>query len=362
LASCPIVEIAAGEIVHSPGTRNHDVRLIVGGSAEETDPASGTTRRLGVGALAGGYSLQDLPARDLLCRARSAVTVVSVPAATYRAFISRSGGAGACREPAGFLDVVSICPAFSGISTAGVLNRVAAAMEERHLPRGSVASAEPRPALCVLASGEVDIAVGSQLIEALHPGGFWGEERIVSAAPGLSVARAVTDCRYLVVPSEILADIPIVQWELLEAFERRLRSFRSGFRFEWSESFRVEVAALDEQHRTLFGLVNALSQAIGDAGKVEGHDAEKRKILEFARKHFADEEALMRAHSYPGSETQKKAHESLLGQLERLVSAQERRARPRSETPIDYLKDWLITHTLLEDLQYKEFFAQRGIR
>jgi hemerythrin len=48
--------------------------------------------------------------------------------------------------------------------------------------------------------------------------------------------------------------------------------------------------------------------------------------------------------------------------LERLVKAAERRARPRSETAVDYLKDWLIKHTLLEDLQYKEFFAQRGVR
>jgi len=214
----------------------------------------------------------------------------------------------------------------------------------------------------VLATGELDIAVGSQLIEALGPGGFWGEERIVSAAPSLSVAEAVTDCAYLVVPSEILADIPIVQWELLEAFERRLRSFRAGFRFEWSESFRVNVSLLDDQHRTLFSLVNALSQAIGHTGIFAGHDQEKRDVQEFSRSHFADEEALMKAHAYPRFEMQQRAHHALLDQLERLVNAPERRARPRPETAVDYLKDWLIEHTLLEDLQYKDFFAERGVR
>ena len=34
---------------------------------------------------------------------------------------------------------------------------------------------------------------------------------------------------------------------------------------------------------------------------------------------------------------------------------------PASETAVDYLKDWLISHTLLEDLQYRDFFAARGI-
>ena len=362
LARCPTVEIPAGEIVYSPGKRDHDIRLILAGTAEDTDPATGTVRRLGLGSLAGGYSRQDLPGAPSPCRARSTVTAMSIPARTWQAFLSRNGGAGACREPSGFQDVMAICPAFSGIATASVINRVAAAIEERHLPRGSVAPGEPKPALFVLATGEMDIAVGSHLIEALHPGGFWGEERLVSSAPSLSVARAVADCTYLVVPAEVLADIPIVQWELLEAFERRLRSFRAGFRFEWSESFRVDVSQLDDQHRTLFSLVNTLSQAIGSTGMVEGHDREKREVVEFCRTHFAEEEALMKAYAYPRYDMQKRAHESLLGQLERFVSAAERRARPRSETAVDYLKDWLIKHTLLEDLQYKEFFAQRGVR
>jgi len=362
LARCPIVEISEGEIVYSPRTRDHDVRLILGGAAEDTDPATGTTRRLGVGALAGAYSRQDMPGAPFLSRAQSTVTAMSIPARTWQAFLSRNGGAGACREPSGFQEVLSLCAAFSGIVTASVLNRVAAAMEERHLPRDTVAAGESKPALFVLAKGAMDITMGSQLIEALRPGGFWGEERIVSTAPSLSVARAVADCTYLVVPSEVLADIPIVQWELLETFERRLRSFRAGFRFEWSESFRVDVAQLDDQHRTLFSLVNTLSQAIGETGTVEGHEREKQDVLEFCRKHFEEEEALMKAHAYPRYDMQKREHESLLAQLERLVKAAERRARPRSETAVDYLKDWLIKHTLLEDLQYKEFFAQRGVR
>jgi hemerythrin len=290
------------------------------------------------------------------------VNVLSIPARTFRDFISRNGGAGACREPPAFRDVLSVCPAFSGIQTESVLNRIAASMQERRLPRGVVAPAEPEPSILVLARGELDIAVGSQLVETLRTGGFWGEERIVSAAPGLSIARAATDCTYLAVPAGVLADIPIVQCELLETFERRLRSFRAGFRFEWSEFFRVNVKLLDDQHRTLFALVNALSEAIGRMGIVSGHEKEKREVLEYTRSHFADEEALMKENGYPRYEFQISEHQGLLGQLEKFVNAPERRLRPRSETAVDYLKDWLIKHTLIEDLQYKDFFAQKGIK
>ncbi|MGO9308843.1 MAG: hemerythrin domain-containing protein [Spirochaetia bacterium] len=362
LAACPTVEIAAGELVH-PGRRSgNDLRLILGGTADQVDPSTGKTRRLGVGALVGEPSPPGRRTAVPPSRARSTVTALSIPARTYRDFLSRNGGAGACREPATFHEALSLCPAFSGIETARVRNSIAAAMQERNIARGTAAPAESEPALMVLAKGEMDIAVGSQLIETLRPGGFWGEERIVSTAPRLSTAQAVTDCSYLVVPSGVLADIPIVQWELLEAFERRLRSFRAGFRFEWSESFRVDVAVLDDEHRMLFSLVNALSQAIGHTGVVEGHDREKRDVLDFTRTHFANEEALMKAHAYPRLETQVRAHGDLLDRLEKLVNATERRARPRPTTPVDYLKDWLIAHTLLEDLQYRSFFAERGVR
>ena len=89
-------------------------------------------------------------------------------------------------------------------------------------------------------------------------------------APSLCAARAAVDSTCFAIPAATLSDIPIVQWNLLEAFERRLRSFRAGFRFEWSESFRVGVKELDEQHRTLFALVNGLSEAIGRSGRDQG--------------------------------------------------------------------------------------------
>ena len=359
LVQSPVMEVSPGDVVHPAAGRETDVRLILGGIAEETDPAARAVRRLGMGSLAGGYSATGAPARPVSCRARGMVTVLSIPAAVYLQFVQENGDAG--RVPSLLRDALALCPAFAGIKSDGVLNHIAASAEERRLAAGTTATADPAPSILVLAHGEVDLSVGSQLIETLHPGGFWGEERIVSSAPGLAEAHAATDCVVVVVPADALADVPSVQWELLETFERRLRSLRAGFRFEWSDSFRVNVRLLDDQHRELFGRVNVLSQALGASGDVQGHEPEKRSVLEYARLHFRDEEALMEAHAYPRHEAQKRAHEMLMRQLERLASVEEKRARPRSETVVDYLKDWLISHTLLEDLQYRDFFAARGI-
>ncbi|HET6452175.1 MAG TPA: bacteriohemerythrin [Spirochaetia bacterium] len=362
LARCPVREIAADEVVCPAGDTEADVRLILGGIAEETDSSARAVRRIGVGAFAGGYSASDAPPHPVGARARSMVTVLSIPVSTWRRFLKDNGGPEACREPPLSHDALSLCPAFAGVTSEGVLRRIAAQAEERHLPAGTRCPAPAEPGIFVLALGELDLTVGSQLLETLGPGGFWGEERVVSSAPGLSTATAVTDCVYLVLPATALHDVPCVRWELLETFERRLRSFRAGFRFEWSESFRVNVRLLDEQHRELFSRVNVLSQALAASGDVEGHAEEKARVLEYARLHFRDEEKLMTENGYSRWDVQKRAHEMLLAQLERLAAATERRARPRTETAVDYLKEWLISHTLLEDLQYRDFFTMRGIR
>ncbi len=254
------------------------------------------------------------------------------------------------------------CPLFDTVRLRTVREAIAASMERRSLARGSTAVPDASPELLLLASGEVDIVMGARLIETIGPGGFWGEERVASAAPTLCTARAASDSVFYAIPADILTNIPVVQWDLLEAFERRLRSFRAGFRFEWSESFRVGVKELDDQHRTLFSLVNALSEAIGKSGAIQGHDEQKEALLGFTRDHFATEEGYMESNDYPRLSVQRREHAALLERLALFVRVGERRARPRSETIVDYLKDWLIKHTLIEDLQYKEFFAFKGVQ
>ena len=120
----------------------------------------------------------------------------------------------------------------------------------------------------------------------------------MSAATAFCEARAVTDCVYHVVPAETLADIPIVQWELLETFHRRLRSFRTGYRFEWFPFFSVGVGSIDAEHKTLFAIMDELAEAMEDSGRISGNDGVKQKLLEFTRSHFQNEEALMEKYSY----------------------------------------------------------------
>jgi hemerythrin-like metal-binding protein len=205
--------------------------------------------------------------------------------------------------------------------------------------------------------GEVDLTIGQHLVETLGPGGFWGEGRLVSASNALCEAWAATDVTCQSIPGEVLAGIPIVQWGMQEAFERRLRGLRSGFRFAWTESFRVGVPLLDRQHRRLFALAGDLADAIAASGTIIGHDERKKELLGLAREHFGAEEKMLQKVRYPRLDAQRRAHAELLSLLERFAANDERRSRPRETSIVGYLKDWLIRHMLLEDLPYRPFLA-----
>jgi hemerythrin len=361
MALGPIVEIAPDTKIRSGKGRNAEVHLILSGTVEETDGSSGESRRLTAGALVGVSAAHPRQLAASTCRSVSAVTLLHIPALTYREVVGRAGVAEALQRSATIRGFLSFCPLFKGIRSETVLNGVAAVMQERRLGPNRRPDHVEKPELYILADGEVDLVVGARLVESIGPGGFWGEERIVSASPVICEPRAERDCSYFAVPVDALSAIPTLQWELQETFERRLRSFRAEFRFEWSDAFRVGVMVLDDQHGRLFSLVNSLSERIGKTGKIEGHDEQKKELLAFARLHFETEEALMESHGYPRREVQRKEHRDLLVRLERFAGEGERRVRPRALTAVDYLKDWLIRHVLLEDLKYREFFKQKGL-
>ncbi|HYW82849.1 MAG TPA: MBL fold metallo-hydrolase, partial [Spirochaetia bacterium] len=294
MARGPVAEIAPGARVggHHAGEAA-DVHLILRGTVEETDASSGESRRLSAGALLGVLPARPEQLAATTSHAVSEVTVLAIPAGTYREAVGRVGVAEALRRSAAIRGFLSLCPLFKGIRSETVLNGITTAMQERRLePDRSPGRAE-KPELCILADGEVDLMVGARLVETIGPGGFWGEERIVSSSPVICEPRAAGALTYFAIPAEILSSIPMVQWELQETFERRLRTFRAEFRFEWVEAFRVGIKELDDQHRRLFSLVNGLSEIIGKTGKIEGHEKEKKELLAFARLHFQSEEALM---------------------------------------------------------------------
>lgn len=118
----------------------------------------------------------------------------------------------------------------------------------------------------------------------------------------------------------------------------------------WDEKFRVGNDQIDQEHQFLFLLINEFYDAF----------AEKRdrslvlnllsRLVDYAERHFTNEEALMQASRYPALDEHHQHHEKLFEQIFELNAKLANRAfNPSHETAL-FLKSWLADHIVQEDI------------
>ena len=132
--------------------------------------------------------------------------------------------------------------------------------------------------------------------------------------------------------------------------------------FEWREEYRVGVAALDEQHRELFGLMQALHEGYAESAPVKrGRAVFVRMLTDLVVKtkaHFATEEELMRRWSYPHSAEHKQVHDALVGHAEELLEKVQRRGDIGAADVIRFLNKWVAHHISAADHQLAAFLIE----
>jgi len=122
---------------------------------------------------------------------------------------------------------------------------------------------------------------------------------------------------------------------------------------EWQESWSVGNASLDEDHKRLINIIQMVGQSRSrtmNTGRIIS------ELEEYTKYHFAREEKLMEAADIPGLELHKKSHRAFIEWLTSVRQTFTISQQARSvliETVDDYLQDWLKTHILQTDMNYK---------
>jgi hemerythrin len=126
---------------------------------------------------------------------------------------------------------------------------------------------------------------------------------------------------------------------------------------QWSEKFSVGVEELDQQHQKLIKMLNRLISVR------ETTDTRSETISDillamtrYAQEHFK------RAHGYPGLEEQKQEHRAYRKKTVDLSTATTLGIDAVPEVLLAYLFDWWIHHIVDEDMKYKQFFAEKGVK
>lgn len=131
--------------------------------------------------------------------------------------------------------------------------------------------------------------------------------------------------------------------------------------FRWTESYRVNIAVLDQQHQQLFDAVNELDQALRKGEGKAALDPVLDKLVEYALVHFAAEESLMQEHEFPGLPTHRTQHEMF---RQKIAAYLKEHTAGKPGVPVSlllFMQGWLKQHVLKTDKQYSAFLTARGV-
>jgi hemerythrin len=129
--------------------------------------------------------------------------------------------------------------------------------------------------------------------------------------------------------------------------------------FEWTTDFAVGHAQIDDEHKQLFVFAEAVVAPLFSNAGQEPTEARLQALIDFARRHFAFEEELMRASAYPDAESHARFHDSLLRELETYCARVHMRSNTNPAGLVAYLWNWLVTHIRSVDRQLGEWLLSR---
>lgn len=119
--------------------------------------------------------------------------------------------------------------------------------------------------------------------------------------------------------------------------------------FIWTSANEMGHPEIDEQHKRLFMLGDAVLESLTRLHEKRVAVAKINAFIAFAQEHFRYEEGLMKSAGYPGLDQHSKFHDSLLSDLRVHCDKVEWDPNVNPADLTNYLCDWLKLHIDLEE-------------
>jgi hemerythrin len=129
----------------------------------------------------------------------------------------------------------------------------------------------------------------------------------------------------------------------------------------WSTEYSVEVPTFDRQHKKLFDMLNELHDAMKAGKGSQVAPAILKRLVEYTREHFSEEESAMSRTRYPDFVNHKAEHDKLTAEVVKMVDDFDQGKIVLSMSLLDFLRDWLKTHILASDTKYSRHMKSAGI-
>lgn len=130
---------------------------------------------------------------------------------------------------------------------------------------------------------------------------------------------------------------------------------------EWKETYSVNIAEIDTQHKMLVEMINKLHAAILSGTGKDVLTEILGELVDYTLNHFATEEKFFDEYDYPDSDLHKKEHADLVQQVAALQKKQIDGEKVMTMDVMNFLRDWLQEHILGSDMKYGPFLNDKGV-
>lgn len=365
LLNNPIVQFNPESIILKAGRPASCVYLLLTGQVELIHTEKRVYSLLSSGAMLGEVTALAGKAVTETYRAANFVQALRIPMSLYALFIRNNDLYEKMSRQINLRGFLYTNRLFGDAMSCTRQNAIAAAVSLRKHPTGSVIRPSATQRLSLLKSGRLELVVGDRVVEKLGPGDYFCESTVLFNIPCLFKAVVTKDVQLYHIPSEVLADVPIIRWKLQEIYEMRLdkavTSNGPNCPLEWQEEYSTGVEAVDKEHRELFRLAKLLQQTSLAIDSVSfAPEAMLQPFIEAAARHLASEEALMREHAYPERRRHEQQHKKMLESLRGFSKFRDGSVETWRRELFFSMKNWVMAHVLTIDRKLGTFLKEHG--
>ena len=127
---------------------------------------------------------------------------------------------------------------------------------------------------------------------------------------------------------------------------------------EWNSQYSVGVAALDDQHRELFKMLDDLSVALKTETAADTELA-LTKLHVYMMFHFSSEEHLLAKYGYKGLDKHVEEHLRFKARVDELKRQTNKNRHEMVKDLKSFVDEWIKEHILKVDKQYSAFLAPK---
>jgi len=126
--------------------------------------------------------------------------------------------------------------------------------------------------------------------------------------------------------------------------------------FNWTPEMAIGLARIDDDHKVLVAIMNRLFDNLETDQDDETMEQSFKALVRYTEIHFGREEAVLSVVNYPDLSSHRDDHNLFIKDINQMQKEfGDSTSRKEKTKLLDYLKNWLTNHIMIDDMAYKSF-------